>query len=409
MKVGLMRQWHSCFSRLGPFSLHVSNERHNSEVWSQILTFRSYCPRLITDNFKDLRASLRRLRGVKYWLQALPVAAFCISILIVVSVLLPASTRAGLFNSILVAVKGGGEKTANDALRGNLQTMSLLKPAMNISPTPARGGGDISIVDDIALVPQEGPSGTIADIEKPKNSTISLYTVREGDTLSRIAQMFEVSINTIRWANDIPLRDTIRPGQVLTILPVTGVRYTVKSGDTLSSLAKRFDGDAEEIARFNGFADESSLAVGAEIIIPDGEIAIAVASPSPRPTSSTGAPTPTYAGYYMRPITGGVKTQGIHGYNGVDLAAPAGTPIVASSAGDVIVVRNSGWNGGYGVYVVIRHDNDTQTLYAHNSSNIVSVGQRVVQGQTIGYVGSTGRSTGAHVHFEIRNGPRNPF
>jgi len=346
---------------------------------------------------------------VKYWLQALPVAAFCISILIVVSVLLPASTRAGLFNSILVAVKGGGEKTANDALRGNLQTMSLLKPAMNISPTPARGGGDISIVDDIALVPQEGPSGTIADIEKPKNSTISLYTVREGDTLSRIAQMFEVSINTIRWANDIPLRDTIRPGQILTILPVTGVRYTVKSGDTLSSLAKRFDGDAEEIARFNGFADESSLAVGAEIIIPDGEIAIAVASPSPRPTSSTGAPTPTYAGYYMRPITGGVKTQGIHGYNGVDLAAPAGTPIVASSAGDVIVVRNSGWNGGYGVYVVIRHDNDTQTLYAHNSSNIVSVGQRVVQGQTIGYVGSTGRSTGAHVHFEIRNGPRNPF
>ena len=387
----------------------MSNERHNSEVWSQILTFRSYCPRLITDNFKDLRASLRRLRGVKYWLQTLPVAAFCISILIVVSVLLPASTRAGLFNSILVAVKGGGEKAANDALRGNLQTMSLLKPAMNISPTPARGGGDISIVDDIALVPQEGPSGTIADIEKPKNSTISLYTVREGDTLSRIAQMFEVSINTIRWANDIPLRDTIRPGQVLTILPVTGVRYTVKSGDTLSSLAKRFDGDAEEIARFNGFADESSLAVGAEIIIPDGEIAIAVASPSPRPTSSTGAPTPTYAGYYMRPITGGVKTQGIHGYNGVDLAAPAGTPIVASSAGDVIVVRNSGWNGGYGVYVVIRHDNDTQTLYAHNSSNIVSVGQSVVQGQTIGYVGSTGRSTGAHVHFEIRNGPRNPF
>lgn len=323
--------------------------------------------------------------------------------------LLPVSTRAGLFNGIFVTVKGGGYKATNNTSSGNLQTISLLKPAMNISPTPARGGGDINIVDDIALVPQEGPSGTIADIEKSKSSTISLYTVREGDTLSRIAQMFGVSINTIRWANDIPLRDTIRPGQVLTILPVTGVRYTVKSGDTLSSLAKRFDGDAEEIASFNGLADEASLAVGAEIIIPNGEIAIAVASPSPRTTSSTGAPAPTYAGYYMRPIAGGVKTQGIHGYNGVDLATPAGTPIVASAAGDVIVVRNSGWNGGYGVYVVIRHDNDTQTLYAHNSSNIVSVGQRVVQGQIIGYVGSSGRSTGAHVHFEIRNGPKNPF
>ncbi|HCM43977.1 MAG: Peptidase M23 family protein [Candidatus Kaiserbacteria bacterium GW2011_GWC2_49_12] len=347
---------------------------------------------------------------MKYRLHTLPAAVFCVYILVALSILLPVSARAGLFSSILVAVKGGGESAVGDTLPAkNLQTISLLKPAMNISPTSARGGGDIGIVDGIALVPQEGPSGTIVDIEKPKNSAISIYTVREGDTLSSIAKMFEVSVNTIRWANDIPLRDTIRPGQVLTILPVTGVRYTVKSGDTLSSLAKRFDGDAEEIARFNGFADEASLAVGAEIIIPDGVGTIAVAVASRARTPSSSSPSSVQDGYYLRPIVGGVRTQGIHGYNAVDIGAPMGTPILAAATGDVIVARISGWNGGYGAYIVIRHDNGTQTLYSHASSVIVSVGQRVTQGQVIAYVGETGQTTGPHLHFEIRNGSRNPF
>lgn len=309
-----------------------------------------------------------------------------------------------------LAEAGSTEQTQSISL-GNVQTMPLLKPAMNVSPSPARGGGDIAIADGVALVPQEGPSGTIADIENPKNATISLYTVREGDTLSDIAEMFDVSINTIRWANEIPVRDTIRPGQVLTILPVTGVKYTVKKGDTLASIAKKFKGDAEEIARFNGVDDESSVAVGSEIIIPDGVgvVAAAVAPKTAKIVSSGSAQSTVQAGFYLRPIQGGIRSQGLHGYNAVDLAAPVGTPILASADGDVIVARISGWNGGYGAYVVIRHDNGTQTLYAHASSVIVSVGQRVSQGQTIAYVGSTGQATGPHVHFEIRNGPRNPF
>ncbi|MEK9185596.1 MAG: M23 family metallopeptidase, partial [Patescibacteria group bacterium] len=98
----------------------------------------------------------------------------------------------------------------------------------------------------------------------------------------------------------------------------------------------------------------------------------------------------------------------IHGYNGIDIAAPLGTPIMASADGEVIVSRNSGWNGGYGIYIVIRHPNGTQTLYAHNNSNTVSVGDSVKQGETIGYVGRTGKVTGSHVHFEIR-GAKNPF
>ncbi len=291
----------------------------------------------------------------------------------------------------------------------NLQTMPLLRPAMNIDPSAARGGGEITIVDDTALMPEEGPSGTIADIEKPKDATISVYVVHAGDTLTGIAKMFNVSPNTILWANDIPRGSSLQIGQMLTILPVTGIKYTVKKGDTLSSIAKKYGGNADEIASYNGI-DE--LAVGAEIIIPDGEIAAA-----PAPTRISTAPArnvgpagnPMEIGYYLRPLIGGTRTQGVHGYNGVDLAAPVGTPVLASAEGDVIIAKQGGYNGGYGSYVVIQHGNGSQTLYSHMSRVTAYGAQHVMKGQVIGYVGATGKATGPHLHFEIRNGIRNPF
>ncbi|OGG79143.1 hypothetical protein A3A39_00800 [Candidatus Kaiserbacteria bacterium RIFCSPLOWO2_01_FULL_54_13] len=335
-------------------------------------------------------------------------AVSLISLLILVGTVLPASARAGILSDFFASLRGGSEKqNASDAV-GNLQAMELPKPAMNVDPSAGRGGGDITIVDDSALMPEEGPSGTIADIERPKNATISIYVVRPGDTLSGIAKMFGVSANTILWANDLPRGSRLQIGQTLTILPVTGVRYTVKKGDTLSSVAKRFGGDADEIASFNGL--EGPLALGAEIIIPDGEVAIPAAAPRVRvPSYAAAVGTPAQVGYYLRPIAGGLKSQGIHGYNGVDIAAPSGTPILASAEGDVIIAKLSGWNGGYGAYTVIQHGNGSQTLYAHASSLIVSAGQHVQQGQVVGYVGRTGKATGSHVHFEIRNGIRNPF
>ena len=105
---------------------------------------------------------------------------------------------------------------------------------------------------------------------------------------------------------------------------------------------------------------------------------------------------------------GGRKTQGIHGYNGVDLASSCGEPVFASASGSVILARPTGWNSGYGQYTVLSHSNSTQTLYAHLSKIFVSPGQNVSQGAIIGLIGSTGRSTGCHVHFEVR-GARNPF
>jgi murein DD-endopeptidase MepM/ murein hydrolase activator NlpD len=188
----------------------------------------------------------------------------------------------------------------------------------------------------------------------------------------------------------------------------------VKKGDTLAGIAKKYGSDTGEISNYNG-VDEASLTVGMDIIIPNGEIAAAPAparksSPINEPAHNVG-PTGTNAqiGYYLAPLSRYTETQGIHGYNAVDLAAPFGTPIMASASGDIIVAKQGGWNGGYGSYVVISHDNGSQTLYSHMSKVAVYDGEHVVQGQVIGSVGQTGKATGPHVHFEIRNGIRNPF
>ncbi len=290
------------------------------------------------------------------------------------------------------------------------QNLAVLHAATNPDPNPAKGGGDITIVGGTALLPDSGPLGTIADIEEntPTSEQISVYVVRKGDSISQIAKMFSVTSSTIIWANDIN-GGIIKEGQTLVILPVSGVSHTVKQGETVASIAKKYKGDTDEIIQFNGLTPGETLAVGSTIVIPDGE-------GETHTTSGTGVATnkargtngPSYAGYYIKPVITARKSQGLHGYNGVDLAAPTGTPVLASASGDVIVNRNSGWNGGYGKYIVINHGNGTQTLYAHLSETIVGSGWHVVQGQVIGYVGNTGKSTGSHLHFEIR-GAKNPF
>lgn len=287
-------------------------------------------------------------------------------------------------------------------LYGALQTMDLLEGALHTDPNPAKGGGDIIIVENSALLPESGLEGASLE-EGVSSGQISIYIVREGDSLSEIAEMFNVSPNTILWANDLKSATSIQPGDELVILPISGVRHVVVKGDTLETIAKKYNGDVDEIADYNRLAADERLSIGSEVVVPDGEVRSSVYAP--KQSSSGGVA--VGGGYFIRPVNG-MRTQGIHGYNGVDLAAPAGTPIVAAASGQVIVSRSGGWNGGYGNYVVIKHDNGTQTLYAHNSSNAVGVGAWVAQGDVVGYVGSTGKSTGNHLHFEVR-GARNPF
>lgn len=287
---------------------------------------------------------------------------------------------------------------------GNSQTMELLTGYLNSNPTSI-GGPVLAIVDNIALEAGRIGGETFMELGQSGTGQISVYVVHENDTLSEIAEMFGVSTNTIIWAND--LRNTsIKEGQELLILPISGVRHVVKSGDTLQSIAKSYKADLDDILSYNDLLTGSKIKIGDAIIIPNGVISASANIKSSLTQISSNLP--IYSGYYLRPITGGRKSQGIHGYNGVDLAAPTGTSIMASAAGTVIIAKSSGYNGGYGLYVVIKHSNGTQTLYGHMSKVNVSVGQYVDQGEIIGAVGSTGLSTGPHIHFEVR-GARNPF
>ncbi|MFW5872071.1 MAG: M23 family metallopeptidase, partial [bacterium] len=211
-------------------------------------------------------------------------------------------------------------------------------------------------------------------------------------------------------ANDFS--GSIQPGQELIILPVTGITHTIKHGGTIEDVAEIYDADVEEIALFNGLSSEDELEAGQEIIVPHVDNKFESDSSSDGKTSSAefaSAPSSNVSGgYFQNPIPGGIITQAIHGYNAIDIGVPYGTPIYAAAPGKVITSKTGSWNGGYGNYIVISHPNGTQTLYSHQSSNEVYVGQVVEAGEVIGYVGSTGRSTGNHLHFEVR-GAKNPL
>ena len=323
--------------------------------------------------------------------------------------IIPSFVHAGVFSTLMELFSAPAVAGENVKITYSAQNVPLLKAAVHVDPNPSKGGGDI-IVDGNALVPEGSPDSSSDSVQQNSNGEISVYVVREGDALSQIAEMFGVTTNTILWANDIKSADLIQPGDTLVILPITGVRHVVKSGDTLKAIAEKYHGDVEDIMAYNGLASADAIALGDTVVIPGGEVA--APKTTTRTAASASGPTVTSTGNgssgYAHPVPGAVKSQGIHGYNGVDLAAPLGTPFRAAAAGQVILSRSSGWNGGYGNYIIIKHDNGTQTLYAHNNVNYVAAGQYVAQGEVIGTVGSTGRSTGNHLHFEVR-GARNPF
>jgi LysM repeat protein len=283
--------------------------------------------------------------------------------------------------------------------------VALLTAQQNPDPIGGKGGADL-IVDENALV-STGPVGA-DDIAAQNNQSgeIRVYTVRPGDALSQVAEMFGVTSNTIMWANDISKSTGIQPGDTLVILPIVGVRHIVKSGDSISTIASKYEGDADEILSYNQLASASDIKIGDTLIIPGGELhSVQVKTPSKSKGTQKGG---SGGAGFSHPAPGSVKTQGIHGYNAVDLAGSMGAAIRAAAAGEVIVAKSAGWNGGYGNYIVVKHNNGTQTLYAHLSSLNVGVGSYVEQGETIGGMGNSGKSTGTHLHFEVRGG-RNPF
>jgi len=243
------------------------------------------------------------------------------------------------------------------------------------------------------------------------------YKVRSGDTLTGIASRTGVSMMTIWWANKLKSKDDLKVGQVLVIPPVNGVVVTVKAGDTLASVAAAEKVDAADIVDTNALTDET-LVIGQVLILPGARGA---PIPTPRPTrrpvvrvatvsrpssssrSTARAPAQYAGGAFAWPVAGGYISQySHHSHPALDIAADYGTGIRAAAAGTVIF---AGWksNGG-GYQVWIAHGGDLTTTYNHMSSIAVSYGERVGDGEFIGRIGTSGWSTGPHLHFEVWRG-----
>ena len=261
--------------------------------------------------------------------------------------------------------------------------------------------------------------------------TVEEYIVKSGDTMSSIASYYSLSTDSILWANDMDENDYIKPGQTLNIPPSNGVIITVKSGDTLASLAKKYDAVEQSIADFNWLDYPFTLSKGEELFIPDGKMPepvkpVYTSTPtysytygSSYTTTSVGSADPNVGKFLSWPIQGGAGTisQYYRGYihRGVDIADRSLPNVVAPASGTVIFAGcapgcycpslGSTWGGsGYAWSIQIDHGNGYTTWYAHLSNVYVKSGQSVSKGAVIGKLGSTGRSTGPHLHWELRRG-----
>ncbi len=274
-------------------------------------------------------------------------------------------------------------------------------------------GGNVVVAPLNPLAAEPGS----AKSELVVNKGPQIYTVEDGDTVAGIAAKFNVSSNTVLWANGLVKNDVIKVGDHLTILPTTGVLHTVASGDTLSAIAKKYEVEEAEISDFNGLSNSDKLSIGRKLIIPDGYIApqrppvvdettdssqLAEEQPAPLAVEHDAS------GFIWPTTTKHISQYFRWGHTGVDIDNRSLPPIYAAEAG---TVEFAGRLGGYGNLVVVNHGAGLQTYYAHASAFYVEKGETVEKGQAIAKVGSTGRSTGPHLHFEIRKQgrPVNPL
>ena len=274
----------------------------------------------------------------------------------------------------------------------------------------------ITIINDegMAIKPKFLNQTTTSELSLvTKRSEIVYYTVQKGDAVSTIARRFGVTVNTILWANNLTASSLIRPGDTLTILPESGILHTVKSGDTISKIARTYDVEEEKILSSNQLG--ATLKIGDKIMVPGGR-RITVAAATPRPTTpaasnTTGlgiirdlvkapdSPVAATTEGMLWPTEGRRITQYYSWrHTGLDIANKTGTPLYASEAG---TVEFAGWSNGYGYNVVIDHGGGKKTRYAHASQMFVKAGDTVTRGEHIAAMGSTGWSTGPHIHFEV--------
>lgn len=242
-----------------------------------------------------------------------------------------------------------------------------------------------------------------ADVEEQEPvPQILSYTVVAGDSLGAIAAKYGTDTSTLMALNSLTSSNLLQVGKTIRVLTIKGVVHKVTKGDTLWDISMAYKVDSETIQKANPEMVPAALRPGDELIIPGGRMPDRTSTVS-RGASSRSSSSSSSSTSYAWPVKGritsgfGLRSGGFH--EAIDIGVPTGTTVRAARAGKVTF---SGWASGYGYLVKISHGNGYETRYAHNSKLLVNVGQQVEQGQAIAYSGSTGNSTGPHLHFEIR-------
>jgi len=304
--------------------------------------------------------------------------------------------HASILGLALTVLVGGGVIASNSVVSGSYPGVAA-NPLVASSSENAGGGVISSFITPVTIIS-----------DKPRDKVLE-YEVKAGDTVSTIAQEFAVSEQTILWENDLSKNSRIVPGETIRILPVSGVAHKVESGDTIYSIAKKYQANSQAILDFpfNDVGDNFSLSTGETIIVPDGAPP-KEAKPAPTQYLARGerhaptVPVTGASGSFLWPASGQISQYFSWYHPALDISNLGGGPIHAADGG---VVTVAGWPdaSGYGNRVILDHGNGYTTLYAHMSAIYVGAGQKVGKGEVLGMMGSTGRSTGTHLHIEIRN------
>lgn len=294
-----------------------------------------------------------------------------------------------------------------------------------IRHNPEKGEEDLRLVDELVPddagilppLPEDAAAHSAESVDaqraeksvklKPKGERVNIvaHLVKAGESIWRLAQRYGVPVQTIVAANRIKEKSVIQPGDTLRIPDRAGIFYKAKKKENLVALAKRYKINATKIQKANGLTG-TTIARGYELFLPGAKPLPAIHYIKQKifawPIKADYRLTSPY-GWRMHPIRG---RQAFH--SGIDIGAQMRTPIHAAADG---VVAYSGPGGSYGNMIILRHKNGLFTVYGHSSKLIAKKGQYVKRGQKIALVGSTGASTGPHLHFEVKNSKKfvNPF
>lgn len=354
--------------------------------------------RVLTNITNAKHSHLIRLISHRYVLHVI-VAAIAVTITIT-NIRLAKAEHANFGRSSLVFA------ISNNDTESTIDTPSLNTPeAVTELPTVATSSLTLPLNSSGSALFQiylPSTSGSVA----PRTGT-ETYTIESGDTLAGIASRFHLSINTLLSANNLTARSVLRVGQKITILPTDGVLHVVKRGEQLATIARQYQVSVNSVLAYNNVSP-SRLAPGTTLIIPGGKPLSSGRPTSPPPTPTTRPGTAVTIPKVVA-VDGGttllwpttshrINQYFTYRHNGLDIHGVMGGPVYASDDG---VVLESRWATGYGNMILIKHDNGLITRYGHSSKLLVTRGERIKRGQLIALVGSTGRSTGPHIHLEV--------